>query len=52
VSFEILEDDRETSTIIWIFRSGGDLRIVEIDESKLIKGEDLKAKMKTLFLKK
>jgi hypothetical protein len=52
VSFEIVEGESETSTVFWLLPAGGDVRVYSVDASKLIKGEELKAKMKTLFLQK
>lgn len=52
VSFEISEGGSETITTIHIVTPDHFKSYTGIDESRLIKGEDLKTKMKTLFLKK
>jgi hypothetical protein len=52
VSFEIMEYDRETSTIFNIIPSDSSMATRGIYTSKLIKGENLKAKMKTMFPRK
>ena len=51
VSFLISESDYE-NTSVGPVPLGADLANLGIDASKLIKGEELKAKMKTLFLKR
>lgn len=52
VRFNITEGESELDTEIWLFYPKTDTSRYGIDESKLIKGEELRQKMSTLFLTK
>lgn len=52
VSFVVREGEFEIRTDVWTIPPGFDLEEeLEIKQSEVVKGEELKAKMKTLFLK-
>jgi hypothetical protein len=52
VKFLITEGESELDTQIWLFYPEANIGSFGFDESKLIKGEELRQKMRTLFLTK
>lgn len=52
VKFQIKEGESELNTEIWLFGPETNIRKYGIDDSNLIKGEELRQKTRTLFLTK